>query len=49
MRLYLNEKWQLEPEALVRNDVSARGIEVELQQYSSNDEVGNESSNDPIE
>ena len=30
--LYLDEQWKLDPECLVGNDVSARGMELKLHQ-----------------
>ena len=39
--LYLDEQRELDPECLVRDYISTRRLVMELQQYSSDDEVGN--------
>ena len=39
----------MDPETLIGNNIRARGMEVELEQHSSDNEVGNETNNNPVE
>ena len=44
---YLDEEWELDPECLVGNDVTARSLKVKLHKQSSDDEISNQRNNDP--